>query len=366
MADVQFNELQLDRHGVQAGTAVIGFHRSSSARDLRDTLVRLALHVRNRPTVHAVCVATDSRLSNARLAEEHGRLCSILQSDLAERLHWMHIDEEGGGARTSLDLKDPTLANALKTAIRRQSPPPRKLARLGARPLAVARLVEERLRWPLNPARTITEWQRLCGVSYPTLASVVSELRQRGLVEQSKGQSGAAPKKHGVKLRALATNEVMRLVREFCAARPVQLFVDPTGLVTPSRLMARLTRLQQAGRISSEIRIGGVHAASHYYPELDVTAAPRLDLSSPSQVDVVMVDAGLRPLSAGEPSSMAVLAVHLIHQSGPAPDPGSELTHPWSTCFESLADLLELGFEREALEMAAALCKEHRSTTSPT
>lgn len=364
MADLQFDELQLGDHGSQPRTVVIGRHSSKSVRDLLEVLVRLTFQVRDRPNVLAVCVATDSRLSDARLAEEHGRLRSILHPELAARIHWMRIDESAGSARTSLDAHDQALAQALASAIPHRSPPPLRPTRLGARALTVAQLVEDRLQCPLSPARTIAEWQGVCGVSYPTLASVVSELRQRGLVEESRRHGRTASKKQGMKLRALATNEVMRLVREFCAVRPVQLFVDPTGFATPSRLMTRLTRLQQAGQISAEVRVGGVHAASYYFPQIDVTGAPRLDLTSPTQIDAATIDGALRPLSNSEPSSSAVLAVHLIHQTGSEIDPASKPTHPWSTSFESLADLVELGFEREALEMAAALCEAGRSSSS--
>ena len=146
----------------------------------------------------------------------------------------------------------------------------------------------------------------------------------------------------------------MELAREHARLRAVQWFTDPTGLASPDQLAKRLAHLQESGALPRSIRIGGVLGAAQHFPALDITAAPRLDLSTEKDAAhlAAMIDAGLRPKT--RPEQRVVLAVHTSRQSGPHPP------ERWAGELECLADLIEMGFTREAAEMAEQMAGSGR------
>lgn len=344
MAATTLRELKL---GSEGRPAVVFVYRSNSARDLRDAFVTLALEIRDRPAdVHGVCLIVSSRLGVDRISSELTGLQSILTSSVANRLHWARADSTGA-ITGPLDLRDETVAAQL-SAVLRSGSDIRKPAGQGARSIVLSMLVNDRIQASGGPARSLREWQQRCEVSYPTLTSLLVELRLRGLLDETAG-------KRGVRLRGLLGNELIDLAREFNLGRRVQLYVDPTRLTTGRRLLSRLLKLQQANRFDRSVRVGGVPAASFYFPQLDITGPPRLDLSSANAVDVRALDAALVPRSDRQPGGV-VLAVHQVRHMPAALEEVLPSEPPWASCFESIADLLEVGFEREAREMADGIC----------
>ena len=94
--------------------------------------------------------------------------------------------------------------------------------------------------------------------------------------------------------------------------------------------------------------------AAQHFPALDITAAPRLDVSTDADAAqlAAMIDAGLRPKT--RPEQRVVLAVHTSRQPGPHPP------ERWAGELECLADLIEMGYAREAAEMAEQMAGSGR------
>lgn len=317
---------------------VAGLH---GARDLRATLLQLVLELQDQTDLAAaVCVVSRSRLAAQRIADEATLLKKVIRPDLAERLDWACLGTRefaAGSLVASVPGLTPVLHRLAADSQQRST-----FAKAPAQQAVLAALVNDFLVGSGGP-RLVVEWQTTCGVSYPTVAKVVADLRRRGLLT-------AVPAR-GVALRKLATGELLALAREHAMRRPVMLFRDPTGFATPQRLAKRLHKLQAVGEIASTVAIGGVIGSAHYFPQIDITGPPRLDLCVDDRgFDASHLDGALQPLALTEPASRAVLAVHLS-PTVPADLPGA-LIGPGARAspLDCLADLIEMGFERETLE----------------
>ena len=319
------------------GPIVVEIIRTSSVRDVRGALLALAYRVQADPTIReAVCVVVDSRLSATRLQEELDRFRSVLRPEIADRIHWL---TDPGAAGHRPEAFRAWLAERIATERARgrapQSPP---------RQIVIAALAQLRLR--SEPPVTVKRLQEISGASYPTVAAVLKDFTDKGWLEDGS--------ERGVRLRPLTAREWMELAREHARLRTVQWFTDPTSLASPDQLTKRLAHLQESGALPRSIRIGGVLGAAQHFPALDITAAPRLDLST--EEDAVhlaaMIDAGLRPKT--RPEQRVVLAVHTSRQPGPHPP------ERWAGELECLADLIEMGYAREAAEMAEQMAGSGR------
>lgn len=325
-----------------AGTILVEVKRTNSMRDVRDALLALAYLVRREPpTSKAVCVLVDSRLSYGRLQDELHQLREVVHPEIADRIHFL-VDKSAANSNVvafsgSLDNVSSDFYTWLEELVaterlRGHTP------QLPPRQIVVAALAQLRL-WNQPPV-TVKHLQETCGVSYPTVAAVLKELADKGWLEDS-GE-------RGVRLRHLTIGEWMELARDHAKQRKVHLFIDPTGQSSPEQLVKRLARLQSANKLPRSVRIGGVVGASRHFPELDITAAPRLDLSveaNPARV-AEMLDAGLRTKS--RPEQRVALAVHVTRD----PWVNTDAEAKWAGELECLSDLIEMGFTREASEMA--------------
>ena len=328
-----------------SGAVLVEFKRTHSMRDVRHALLALAYLIRHEPpSTTAVCVLVDSRLSDSRLREELRQLREVIHPEIASRVHY--LVDKGDASRNivafSGSLVDapgdfyPWLeARVAAERVRGHGPqfPPRQAV--------IAALARLRLR-NLAPV-TIKRLQDVCGVSYPTVAAVLKELAQKGWLEDT-GE-------RGVRLRPLTVGEWMELAQDHARQRRVQLYTDPTGQSSPEQMARRLARLQGTNKLPRSVRVGGVLGAAGHFPALDITAAPRLDLSveaDPVRV-AAMLDAGLLPKT--RPEQRIALAVH-VTRAPLGHEPGPEAQSPWASELECLADLIEMGFTREASEMA--------------
>lgn len=329
-----------------AGAVLVEVKKTSSVRDVRDAFLGLAYALdpedgRSR----AVCVLVGSRLSEARLRRELEQFRAVIHPSIASRIHFLVESGEAGqnGVGFSGTLMHeradfyPWLSKlvAAETPADHGSPTP-------ARQLVIAALAQLRF---LNQAPvTVKYLQERCGVSYPTVAGVLKGLADKGWLEDSG--------KRGVRLRPLTTAEWMDLGTDLARQRKVFSFTDATGQSSPEQLFKRLVRLKEAGKLPGSVRVGGVMGASWHFPQLDITAAPRLDLSVEAEPAVLasMLDAGLQAKS--KPEQHSVLAVHITRHPLAITDTTSESQGQWAGELECLADLIELGLRREALEMS--------------
>ena len=329
-----------------AGPILVEVKRTNSMRDVRGALVTLAYLVRGEPsTSRAVCVLVDSRLSHGRLQDELHRLRGVLHPEIADRIHFLldkgapsHNAVAFSGSLEDVSNDFYTWLGELIAAERLRGHTPQ----LPSRQIVVAALAQLRL-WNQPPV-TVKHLQETCGVSYPTVAAALKELTDKGWLEDS-GE-------RGVRLRHLTIGEWIELARDHARQRKVHLFTDPTGQSSPEQMVKRLARLQGASKLPRSVRIGGVLGASRHFPELDITAAPRLDLSvnaDPGHV-AEMLDAGLRPRTRAE--QRIALAVHVVRDPWVITNAGSTTQGQWAGELECLADLIEMGFTREASELA--------------
>jgi len=327
------------------GAVLVEFKKTHSMRDVRHALLTLAYLIRREPpSTTAVCVLVDSRLSDNRLRDELQQLRQVIHPEIASRVHYL-VDKGDAGRNIvafSGSLTDapadfyPWLeAQVAAERVRGQGP------QLPPRQGVIAALAQLRLR-NLAPV-TIKHLQEVCDVSYPTVAAVLKELTQKGWLEDT-GE-------RGVRLRPLTVGEWMELAQDHARLRKAQLFIDPTGQSEPEQMTRRLARLQASKKLPRSVRVGGVLGATGHFPELDITAAPRLDISvdaEPARV-VALLDAGLQPKT--RPEQRVALAVHVTHEPlGDEQRPGSEPR--LASELECLADLIEMGYTREASEMA--------------
>jgi hypothetical protein len=327
------------------GAMLVEFKKTHSMRDVRHALLTLAYLIRREPpSTTAVCVLVDSRLSDNRLREELQLLRQVIHPEIASRVHYL-VDKGDAGRNIvafSGSLTDapadfyPWLESQVAAERVRGHGP-----QLPPRQGVIAALAQLRLR-NLAPV-TIKHLQKVCNVSYPTVAAVLKELMQKGWLEDT-GE-------RGVRLRPLTVGEWMELAQDHGRLRKTQLFTDPTGQSGPEPMARRLARLQASKKLPRSVRVGGVLGATGHFPALDITAAPRLDISvdaEPARV-VALLDAGLQLKT--RPEQRVALAVHVTREAlGDEQGPGSEPR--LASELECLADLIEMGYTREASEMA--------------
>ena len=329
----------------QSGDIIVEVKRTHSTRDVREAFLALAylLSVESSKT-RAVCVLVDSRLSVSRVHDELDRFHAIVHPEIARRLDFLvRKDGQSDGSNFSGSMQgspsaffpwlEELIANE-QLGGHRPSLPPRQVV--------VAVLAQLRL-WN-QPPITVKALQELSRVSYPTASAVLKSLVEKGLLEASS--------ERGVRLRYLSAGEWMDMGREHAQLRKTILFTDPTGQASPMKLAERLANLQTKGRLPRSVRIGGVMGASYYFRELDITAAPRLDLSVETEPTGVaaLLDAGL--VLKTKPEQHVAVALHLTRDPWLISDLASLEKLPWAGELECLADLIEMGFVREAIEMA--------------
>lgn len=334
--------------------------KTNSVRDVRGALLTLAYIIGQEPSKNqAACVVVETRLSSGRLKEELVRFRQVIHPAIANRIHLLlgkgevqghHVNAFSGSMENApagfYDWLEELVANELQDVYAHQLPP---------RQIVVAALAQLRL-WNASPV-TVKYLQETCRVSYPTVAAVLKELEDLGWLEDS-GE-------RGVRLRYLISGEWMELAREHARQRKVLFFTDPTGQSTPEQMVKRLAHLQQTDKLPQTVRIGGVIGAAQRFPALDITAAARLDLCvdrEPSRIATIL-DAGL--VRKAKPDQRVALAVHVT--SFPLGTSRWEWKSegPWASELECLADLVEMGYTREASEMAHHITINNKEKSTP-
>lgn len=328
------------------GHILVEVKKTNSARDVRDALLELAYHLKDEPSPNiAVCVIVDTRLSYKRLNAELERFREVIHPGIANRVHFLlFIDEVQQISSTEIkgSMEVPGAFSIWLDRLVANEQQKGATAQVPSRQIVVSALAQLRL-WNASPV-TVKYLQEICRTSYPTVATVLKELTDKGWLEETE--------ERGVRLRRLSSGEWMELAREHAGRRKVHLFTDPTGHTSPSQMMRRLTQLRNTNTLPQSVRIGGVVGATQYFPELDITAPARLDLCVASDPKSVarMLDAGLlRKTMAGQSIALAVHETPALWEST---EWASKVEEPWADVLDCLADLVEMGYVREANEWA--------------
>lgn len=332
-----------------AGPDVLAeIRRTSTARDVREALVALAYAVSISPRpATGLCVIADSRLSGARLRAELDRFRTIVRPDLAARLY---LAAAKTGEVMYLDGESPETGQSFMKALF-------DAVREGGAAAAAARVTRQQVKAALVeralcglPPLTLADLRRQTGASYQTADAALIELQKLGVVT---GERDGPIVLHG--LRPLA---LRKLADEHAGARKSVRFVDPTGNARmPSAMADRLLSLRSK-RGASKVAISGVLGATRYFPDLNITAAPRLDLSvyDGDQRFVAKLDAGL--LRTDDQNRKPALVLHMQRDCRPPEIVENE--PELAARLDCLADLEDLDLQAEAEEFAYELYETAR------
>ena len=326
-----------------SGDLLLEVKRTSSAVDLRGVLLSLTYVLAGEPTSRAVCVLVDTRLTQDRLQEELGRFRRTVQASLADRVFLLGIRE--GKVEGDLPAGDTALLPRILEAAQRESVGLRRVTQQTVKSLVL-------MRWLLHGGGVgVAEMARETGASFPTVTAAFRSLRQDGVVIP-RGASFVLSDE-------LPWPTVLRLAQEHAKERRVIRYADPNGLAkSPLDMARRLDALHGRGE-AQEVSFGGVVGAERLYPDLDITAPPRLDLCvySSDTSFVRQLDAGL--LETSDPDDKAVLVLHMTKNPNRGPNKSHEMVEVASPV-DCLADLLEIGLQAEAKDYWMGLTRQRR------
>ncbi|MFG6415604.1 hypothetical protein ACG02S_17045 [Roseateles sp. DC23W] len=327
---------------------IVEIKRTHSMRDVRNALLSLVTALAQRPDADALCLVYESRLSSQRLEEELSTFRELLRPDLAERVYLaMAVDQDFQG---TLPRGTEGLLDDLRAAIQRdggEAAAPRV-----SRQHVMATLVQ---RWLDGfQGSSITQTQRLTGASRPTVAAAHADLRAANVVRVQSLMVTVIDDISGPILQKLA--------QEYAKTRKLAWYTDVSGMNrSPAEMASRLLKLQASGRIGLDVQIGGVIGAKEHYSDLDLTAAPRLDLCVYGSADGIArhLDAGLQPIKPfahGHPFLQPSL---VLHEQRPLADTTGASGNA-APSLDCLADLMEMGLEAQAQQMASFLVDRAR------
>lgn len=331
---------KVDGHWGQWGVSI----KSSmhTTRDLRAALMTMAYAARFEASGKWACVLVNTKMTSRRLQDELEMFRATVIGDVADRV-WIGKTQKNG----KLEEHDcPIPADWLHQLIQQELARATPLVR-GASKYGVLSLLT--LHWLRGvPPQSADAICQAAGVSYPTLAAVLKELDVDHAIERDSSRK--------VHLNRLPQDAWKRWAVAKTRVRKTVRFVDYAGQArSPEEMVQRLRRLKL-----QNVAVAGVLGAKHYYPQLDITSSPRLDLTVHGDnvnLDFVdQLDPGLQRStnSADTPQ----LVVHYLLRPQAFFEVDGEGT-VWADPVECLADLFEARLDSQADEMLFAM-KAHR------
>lgn len=315
-------------------------------RDLRSGLLDLIYWLDAHPDHQGLLVLADTRLGEDSLEKELERSRCVIRSDLIDRIEVVILNDPDELAPLVERLNLPAGArHGLRDHIRKQLEKTRR-RRI---PQSAHDLVFETLvnRWLLGHGPMTTESLiEATGFSYPPVAKALNDL-------------GSHINRHSdrrIELSGFPRQEWRRYLSQVERQKLSRKFAFPEGLSrSPESLLKRFGKVHAEGAA-----IGGVHAARHFCPDLDLVGAPRLDLSlhCPSgKLDLKWIrrlDAALEPVeSDAQTPQLVVWPVFRIESMFQVDSKGLSFADPVS-CLVALHDAR---LESQAGELVAAFEK---------
>ncbi len=322
------------------GDILVEVKRTHNVSDIRSALLTLAYALADAPdAAAAICVLPQSKLSRQRLEAELKRFRGLIRRDVGKRIGLTRLEDMENGPSSSIIPHDPAFIEWITRLVAREV----KGTRV-SRQTVVSAMALSWLRG--SGAVTTQAIQEQCAASYPTVAAAISEFSKLDLIEPQPGRR--------VALRYLPADRWLQLARKHAEQRKVYRYIDPTGQArTPEALMARLFKLQRQGT-ALQVGVGGVLGAKRHFPDLDITASPRLDLSvygDGALEFVQQLDAAL------EPTADLRVKAHVVVHATTEPESflARDSSASWASEMECSADLVELGLVHLVPEMFEAL-----------
>lgn len=199
--------------------------------------------------------------------------------------------------------------------------------------------------WLLGQGSMTSDWiMKTAGCSYPTVRDALRRL-DHYLLRHSNRR---------VELRYFPKDEWARLLAVSDNVRSTTRFADRSG--QPRLPESHLRRLEKLN--ISNLAVGGVIGAKHYYPNLDLVGTPRLDLSlhcpgrSMDLSFIEKLDPALKKVE--DPLQPVNLAVHAVRRKESFFEPGEGVLY-WADPVECLLDLQEARLESQAAQFLDAL-----------
>jgi hypothetical protein len=285
-------------------------------------------------------ILVDPPITHKRVRQEWELAAAVLRPEIAERVQVWAV--RGAAAEQLNGTADPKeRARVLEAAAAE-----RRTGRARARRDAEFATFKVLLRawFAGEPPLTHEALSARAGFSYP---SVAKALRKWGTILTRTSDRRVAfadfPRHEFERMAAMAD-------RARSTARFAESGRGPGRSVEAQR--ARLERLRPAG-----VAIGGVLGARHWHVELDLSGAPRLDLSvhaPDGRLDLAFLtelDPALAPVA--DPHAPATVVVHAVpHADAQFAASGAV---PWADPVECLLDLREAGLEAAAADLLAHL-----------
>jgi len=355
-----------------SGRHVLEFKQGlSSARDLSAALFQLACTLAESPQIErATLIAQLPRMSSGRVQKEWSRLQSTLRPDLPQRLGIVAITSDGEVAIPDTDAELDRL-RALARKIFGEHEETARPSDSSTGPWTPAMfevwsvLLDAWLR--REPALAIQEIVRRSGCSYPTVATTIARLKERGEIDRSRSR--------GATLSSVPRHSLGEILSLTDSLRPALRFVDGSGRhMEPQSLLRRLR-----DRAIPGMALGGVEAARHYTPRFDLNGLPRVDVTihgGHSLAWIDEIDPGLQLIGVvGAASSTtthqshephtrprdrsSVLVVHTLTRPEPQFDRTSS-GMPYASPAETLLDLYDLRLTSQAEELITMMRERPR------
>ncbi len=265
-----------------------------NVRDLRSLMLEAAFALQDEGLRHYVCLLHDCALKKKRLKLEFDSFQGVIRDDIKNRISFVTVntdDDLRQADRVVLDITE--LHDRYRDALLVKP-------KASSREDVIGGLIQRRLMKmpPINPRDLAAQ----TGASLTTVYSAVNDYKQ--CIERD--QEGA------LYLARFGTRDWERWLSAV-ADWPKVKFVDRSGAPrSPDKLSNLITKM---GR--SDVAIGGVLGAMKHYPELDITAAPHLDLvvhgSPNSDLSFIKeLDPGLELADPREKFPLVI--VHFVNQ----------------------------------------------------
>lgn len=319
----------------------------TALRNLRASLIQLAYATVARPGTEGILLLPDMAVTRERLEREWRLAASVFRPAVLERLSLCigavapfdgiprDPDQDTQRVLTEVLARERTVAGVSRTR--------------GDAQFVVLKVLLHH--WLTNGEAVTTDWlKRTSGYSYPTIAGVLKRLG--GLIERKSDRR--------VRLRWFSREEFSRLLSLSDGARATVRFADRSGQTrSPEMHIRRLEKLSP-----KNVGIGGVLGARHYFPDLDLVGAPRLDLSlhsSTRQLDLGFVqDLDPALVRTSDPLEAATVVVHAVrHADSLFNDREGGLA--WADPVECLLDLHEARLDQQASQLLDALQQQRPS-----
>ena len=328
-------------------------HGLRGTRDLSALMFQLSRELNeSEGIVRAYLVLKNPGMSLARQNAEWGAGLDLLRPALAGRLALIRIEEtgthvtpEGPETRAAAAALYPLIGETRAQAGKHKSlGSPRSFFDV-LKVLVHAWLLRD---GPLS-IREIEK--RTMQMSYPTVAEAVRKLEERGEALRSRDRS--------VTLDGFPQKSWGELIANADSYRMTTRYADSSGRTPDPDHLVKVLKANPVRRVA----IGGVAAARHLYPGLDLVGSPRLDLVSwtgdqpiPQEIARAL-DVALVPATSG---STVALAIHVLLRPDPRFSPDASSRIQFADPVETLLDLYDL----RLVDQAESFVKHMRSKES--